>query len=368
LDDALLLREHEQLRVGIVVHVARREVLQLGVTRIRITPLQALPRDLPVRDQGVRLRVGGDQVQLPVPVEIHDRHGARAVAGIGEAVYRDRRVAIARLLDGLLRELVEHDPLAGPFDDGEQRRVGAGGHDRLRLHEGGHLEADLRPERAVSLLPVARPQTHRRRVLGHDRHDVQAAVAVVVGDHERDKVLAHQQLQGMSQVVSVQRPDHDRAVSDGQQLRAPIADDIGDGETVAVGRQVPDAMLARDGVLARRLLAHEDELAGRSRVDEIQEAVAVEVVRDHRHDAVTDRQLPAAKPPMLRRLVDPWLHDRLRVVPGRVGPLLVQLDPAGVVVHHDQVEQSVSVHVGHGHRPRAAVDLDDLHRVEAEVP
>jgi hypothetical protein len=45
-----------------------------------------------------------------------------------------------------------------------------------------------------------------------------------------------------------------------------------------------------------------------------------------------------------------------------------QLDPAGVVVHHDQVEQSVSVHVGHGHRPRAAVDLDDLHRVEAEVP
>jgi hypothetical protein len=260
------------------------------------------------------------------------------------------------------------DPLAGPLDDGEQRRVGAGGDDRLRLQQRGHLEADLRSQRAVALLTVAGPQANRRRVLGHDRHDVQPAVAVVVGEHERDEIRADGELQRMSEVIAVERPDHDRAVGDGQQFRAPIVDDVGNGQAVAVGREVPNAMFAGDGESARRFLTHEDELAGRSRVDEIQATVAVEVVGDHGHDAVADRQHRAAKSPVLGRLVDPKRHNRFRVGRRCVGPLLVQLDAAAVVVDHDQVEQPVSVHVGHGHRPRAAVDLDDLQRVEAEVP
>jgi hypothetical protein len=288
------------------------------------------------------------------------------VAGVVEGLHAEGRVAVARLLDRLARDLVDDEALRGELDGGEEGGPLAGEAHRRRLPERRHLEPVLSAEDVAPVLPRAEPGAHGRRVVGEDAADVEAAIAVEVLHEERDGPLARDELHGAAEHVAVERPHGDRPSHDGEQLGALVAEDVRDGKAVAGRGEASDAVPPRNLERPRRRLAHEDDLGGGAGVDEIHEAVAVEVVRHDPADLVGDGNVLPAEAPVLGELVRAQ-RDRDLVVGRRARPLVVQLDPAGPVVGDDEIPEPVAVHVGARQRSRETPDLDDLETIEAEV-
>ena len=125
-------------------------------------------------------------------------------------------------------------------------------------------------------------------------------------------------------------------------------------------------MPTRDLKLTRRRLTHEHQLRRRTGIDEIHPIVPVKIKGDHRRHPMADRQLLPTESPMLRKLVDTPRRDDF-ILGRRAGLLVVHLNPAGVVVDHDQVKKPVPIDVRDRHRSRVAADLDHLQPLEAVV-
>ena len=192
------------------------------------------------------------------------------------------------------------------------------------------------------------------------------AVAVEVADHERDDRLARAEFDRVTELAAVHRPHRGLAADDRDEIRLRVADDIGDQESVARGRQA----LLRDAALdledAGLRLLEEHDRAGLSRVDDVEQPVAVEVERNDRVDLVRHGNLDPLEAPVRRDLVQ--RGRRLDRIVGRGAFLLhMQLDAALEVVRRDEVGLPVAIEVAGCDRARVRVDLDDIEPIEAEV-
>jgi hypothetical protein len=213
----------------------------------------------------------------------------------------------------------------------------------------------------------AAPDADRRRVVGHDARDVRRAVAVVVADEEGDELVgADREFRFRAEARALERPDLEAALHERDDVGAVVADHVRDRERIRVRDEILHRNLALELERARAGLPKEGDRARLARIDDVHEAVLVEIDRHDAGDRMADAHVLAAEAPVLRQLVDAGGGGHFV---GRLGAglLVMQFEPALRVVRDHEVVQPVAVQVGNDERSRVGIDLDDFEAVEAEI-